>query len=59
MYGQEFGFYVEMDLDYLEDNRREIIGRSDVAQLIVQDKIIFAFTSFTLSFDIVPIVIIK
>ena len=59
MYGQEFGFYVEMDLDYLEDNRREIIGRSDVAQVIVQDKIIFAFTSFTLSFDIVPIVIIK
>ena len=59
MYGQEFGFYVEMDLDYLEENRREIIGRSDVAQLIVQDKIIFAFTSFTLSFDIVPIVIIK
>ena len=59
MYGQEFGFYVEMDLGYLEENRREIIGRSDVAQLIVQDKIIFAFTSFTLSFDIVPIVIIK
>ena len=59
MYGQEFGFYVEMDLDYLEENRREIIGRSDVAQLIVQDKIIFAFTSFTLSFDLVPIVIIK
>ena len=59
MYGQEFGFYVEMDLDYLEENRREIIGRSDVAQLIVQGKIIFAFTSFTLSFDIVPIVIIK
>ena len=59
MYGQEFGFYVEMDLDYLEENRWEIIGRSDVAQLIVQDKIIFAFTSFTLSFDILSMVIIK
>ena len=23
MYGQEFGFYVEMDLDYLEENRRD------------------------------------